>query len=69
MGEEEGMGRWGDGEMGEEGEGRTHNPVEFRTFVALGSPEVVFRLAGAELTKVLGGLGDDIFEELEGDSS
>jgi hypothetical protein len=30
---------------------------------------VVLRLASAELAEILGGLGDDIFEELEGDAT
>jgi hypothetical protein len=43
--------------------------VEFTPFISLGPPEVVLRLAGAELAEILGGLGDDIGEELELDSA
>lgn len=43
--------------------------MEFRALVTLGSTEMILGLSSAELTKVLGGLGDYIFEELEGDAA
>lgn len=48
-------------------EGRgTHNPVEFTALVALWPTQVILRLAGTELSEVLGSLGDYIAKELEG---
>lgn len=61
--------RGGRGEEGVDrkgrGRGRAYDAVKFGAFVALWSAEVVFGFAGAELTEVLGGFGDDVFEELE----
>jgi hypothetical protein len=48
---------------------QTYDAVELAALVALRAPEVVLRLTGAELAEVLGGLGDDISEELELDPS
>ncbi len=42
--------------------------MEFGALVALGLAQVL-RLAGAVLAEVLGGSGDDIFEEFKGDSA
>ena len=47
----------------------THDSMEFASFVALWTAEMVLCLTGAELTEVLGGLGDYIGEELELDTS
>jgi hypothetical protein len=43
--------------------------VELAPLVALRPPEMVLRLARAELAEVLGGLGDYIGEELELDAA
>jgi hypothetical protein len=43
--------------------------VKLAAFVALRSADRVLGLAGAELAKVLGRLGNDIFEELKGDAA
>lgn len=43
--------------------------MKLAALVALGSADSVLGLAGAELSEVLGGLGDDIFEELERDAA
>jgi hypothetical protein len=43
--------------------------VELGALVALGLAVGVLGLAGAELAKVLGRLGDDILEELKGDAA
>lgn len=39
--------------------------MEFAPFVSLRPSGGALTLAGAELSEVLGGLGDDVFEELE----
>lgn len=43
--------------------------MKLGALVALGSTGRVLRLAGAELAKVFGSLGHDIFEELKGDAA
>ena len=43
--------------------------MKFRPLVALGLPLGVLRFASAVLAEVLGGLGDDILEELKGDAA
>jgi hypothetical protein len=43
--------------------------VELGALVTLGFPHGALCLSGAELAEVLGGFGDDIFEELEGDAA
>jgi hypothetical protein len=42
--------------------------VELGALVALGTAQVVLGLAGAELAEVLGGSGNHVLEELEGDA-
>lgn len=46
--------------------GETDHAVELGPLVALRLPLGVLRLARAELAEVLGGLGDDVLEELKG---
>jgi hypothetical protein len=43
--------------------------MELGALVALGLAAGVLGLAGAELAEILGGLGDDVLEELEGDAA
>ena len=43
--------------------------MELAAFVALRSALGIFSLAGAELTKILGGLGSDVCEELHFDAA
>jgi hypothetical protein len=43
--------------------------MEFAAFISLWPAQMVLCLARAELAEVFGGLGDDICEELELDSS
>jgi hypothetical protein len=50
-------------------EGISYYTVKLAAFVALRSADRVLGLAGAELAKVLGRLGNDIFEELKGDAA
>ena len=42
--------------------GGTYHSMELAAFVALGKTTGIFALAGAELTEVLGGSGDDVGE-------
>lgn len=48
---------------------RTHDTVELGGLVALRTTPGILGLAGAELAKVLGRLGDYILEELERDAA
>lgn len=45
---------------------KTYDAVELAPLVSLWPPGGVLALARAELSEVLGGLGDHVFEELEG---
>ena len=45
-----------------DGLGGTYHSMELAAFVALGKTTGIFALAGAELTEVLGGSGDDVGE-------
>lgn len=42
--------------------GGIYHSMELAALVALGKTTGIFALAGAELTKVLGGFGDDVGE-------
>lgn len=48
---------------------KTYHAVELGSLVALGPTHVVLGFAGAELAKVFGRLGDDIFEKLKRDTT
>lgn len=48
---------------------KTYNPMELAPLIPLRPTEVVLALARAELTKVLGRLGDYVREQLEGDAA
>lgn len=50
-------------------EGVTDYAVKLGSFVALWPASWVLGFAGAELTKVLGSLGHDIFEQLKSDAA
>jgi hypothetical protein len=49
-------------------QGPPYDAVELGALVALGTAQVVLGLAGAELAEVLGGSGNHVLEELEGDA-